>query len=542
MTIIEQLEQSVSLPILGDEQSIAKISLLEQFYALLIARLASANVYSQLLQSTAQPLSPQPAKPPTVVSAFTDHPMFMQLWQDKNQRQLIVDELAVTHHIDTEATVVLIASATTLAYHKLKELAKGQFLPAYLQQQQSQIRHYLPIWAESVLTEDISNKSATAIDDAAIKAATTNKTSIEKVGIEKAMTDEAVTTTNENENTAAISSDNLTNVAMLSKQSVTETEDDSLSALQIPIDNSAHSLSQISNTRQRNKRNDLLLRLFLLVAAIAALALLWLLVVKPNYINTAEPVLVETAPIAAAPEAIVPVLTPVELLVAVDDSGRLYTCSATIGDSVLQESLKQALAMSFGEQASLCSFTIKAGVANDLNNLNVGLLPSLFTLLRSVPFARLQLQNNVITIESPDDALSQRLLMDMRALAPTAIITTTAPLAATQNNTNTEQPALMPIDEFEQQNSEQAKDTVNDQADENSFSSSSNADNDAINTRADSSLPSNNSSFGVANRAPINDRTGGNMSTAEADDLANSIIVAEQLRNEARVEPNATAK
>lgn len=541
MTIIEQLEQSVSLPILGDEQSIAKISLLEQFYALLIARLASANVYSQLLQSTAQPLSPQLAKPSTVVSAFTDHPMFMQLWQDKNQRQLIIDELAVTHHIDTETTVVLIASATTLAYHKLKELAKGQFLPAYLQQQQSQIRHYLPIWAESVLTEDISNKSATVIDDAAIKAATTNKTSIEKVGIEKAMTDEAVTS-NENENTAAISSDNPINAAMLSKQSVTETEDDSLSALQIPIDNSAHSLSQISNTRQRNKRNDLLLRLFLLVAAIAALALLWLLVVKPNYIDTAEPVLVETAPIAAAPEAIAPVLTPVELLVAVDDSGRLYTCSATIGDSVLQESLKQALAMSFGEQASLCSFAIKAGVANDLNNLNVGLLPSLFTLLRSVPFARLQLQNNVITIESPDDALSERLLMDMRALAPTAIITTTAPLAATQNNTNTEQSALTPIDEFEQQNSEQAKDTVNDQADENSFSSSSDADNDAINNRADSSLPSNNSSFGVANRAPINDRTGGNISTAEADDLANSIIVAEQLRNEARVEPNSTAK
>ncbi|MGP6467511.1 hypothetical protein, partial [Pantoea agglomerans] len=57
MTIIEQLEQSVSLPLLGAEHNIAHISLLEQFYALLIVRLALPKVYTQLLQ--APPLTAQ---------------------------------------------------------------------------------------------------------------------------------------------------------------------------------------------------------------------------------------------------------------------------------------------------------------------------------------------------------------------------------------------------------------------------------------------------------------------------------------------------
>ena len=146
MTIIEQLEQSVSLPILGNEQSIAHISLLEQYYALLIARLASAKVYTQLLQANHQldsiPLTEQLA--PQIRAAVgsaqnnpANSPMFMQLWPDKSQRNIIIDELVVTHHIDNDTTIELVTSATTLAYRELKDLAKGQFLPAFLQQQQA---------------------------------------------------------------------------------------------------------------------------------------------------------------------------------------------------------------------------------------------------------------------------------------------------------------------------------------------------------------------------------------------------------------------
>ncbi len=251
--------------------------------------------------------------------------MFMQLWQDQSQRQLIVDELVATHHIDKSATIRLITSATTLAYHELKVLAKGQFLPAFLQQQQLEIRHYLPVWAESVLTADISNEVANnsggqvdttnATNQAAINADNSNKASIEKTSIEKSITEKAIPVINANLANAATDPELLAT----SELSVTDTDYANLSAPHIPIDDSGHSLSQINNTRQRNKRNDFLLRLFLLVAAIAALALLWMFVIQPNYIHRAEPIKVTPVITVTEPEPIAPILTPIELLVAVDN-------------------------------------------------------------------------------------------------------------------------------------------------------------------------------------------------------------------------------
>ena len=54
MSIIDQLEQTVTPAVLGEQashQSVAYISLLEQFYAVLAARLAQPDIYSELLRS-----------------------------------------------------------------------------------------------------------------------------------------------------------------------------------------------------------------------------------------------------------------------------------------------------------------------------------------------------------------------------------------------------------------------------------------------------------------------------------------------------------
>ena len=557
MTIIEQLEQSVSLPILGNEPSIAHISLLEQYYALLIARLASAKVYTQLLQANHQldsiPLTEQLA--PQIRAAVgssqnnpANSPMFMQLWPDKSQRNIIIDELVVTHHIDNDTTIELVTSATTLAYRELKDLAKGQFLPAFLQQQQAEVRHYLPVWAESVLTDDLVNnaKSDTVnnldrpIDTTSITDSITNTTIVSGADVNKIELDDKsnhkLTINKTTIQKANAEDDNL----------VLDTDNEDLSALHIPIDDSGHSLNQINSTRQRNKRNDLLLCLFLLLAAIAVLALLWLFIIKPNYIDTAEPVVVaKPVVVIADKEPVATVLKPVELLVAVDNGGSLYTCSATVGDSTLQQGLNQALIMSFDEQASICQLTIEEGVATDLTKLDIGLLPSFFTLLRSVPFARLQLQNNVITIESPNDEYSQRLLTDMRALAPTAIITTTTPLSAAENNTViAEQQISVPNNSFDEQNSEGLNNDSNYRPTNNGSLNNNNTNGyngDNVNNNNNANNNNNGTNSNLNNNA-VNNRPIGGMSDTEVDDLANTIIVNEQLRNESRVQPNVAAE
>ncbi len=565
MTIIEHLEQSASLRLLGEEQNIAHISLLEPFYALLIARLAQPKAYTQLLQAHNELSSTHLAAPsnPVVVEsvrsslaeATNNHSIFDQLWQDQGQRQLIIDELVATHYVEEETTIKLITGAATLAYPELKALANGQFLPAFLQQQQSDIRHYLPVWAESVLIDhstnntdkdgsksnngfNINNGGANSIDSEHYTASLTGIVAI-------AESDELRDVDIVKEYNEHNSLKTTHQMGVIALTSPTDTDNDNLRAPHIPIDHNGHSVTQINHTRRRNKRNRKRWLLFLLIVAMTALVLLWLFVIQPKRMTAAEPEVIAPVAVVAKPEPIVPVVMPVSLLVAVDNSGSLYNCSATIGDGTLQESLKQALIMSFGDQASICQFNIKPDVASSLTTLNIGLLPSLFTLLRSAPFARLQLQNNIITVESPDDMVSQRLLMDMRTLAPTATIVTTAPLGATDSvaiDNSTEQ--RLPNNGLNDPNNIQNMDNRDDnfnypstynnglEGSNNTFNS--NNSNDTIDNVA---RPNN-----FDNNVTTDNRSIGGMSSAEVDALASQVIVAEQLRNESRVEKNIASE
>ena len=303
--------------------------------------------------------------------------------------------------------------------------------------------------------------------------------------------------------------------------------------------------------------------MLLLVAAIAALALMWVLVIQPNYISSAstdESISVEpdaavtdtvnetvTEPVAAP-------LMPAELLIAVDNSGQLYTCKGVAGSAALQEALSQALVRSFGEQASICELQRQPSVADSLTAVDIELLPSLFTLLKSAPFARLQLQNDIITIESPDNRLSQRLLTDMRALAPKANITTNADFNAVENPVIAGEEGTLFANNAEWQNETQDNDSYNIPSIVNESNSSSNDntnlvpdDTNNINNTVSSNTNKNasNSTYTGINSnqnnnlppKPIaNTQAIGGMSAAEVDDLANSIIVAERLDNESRVE------
>lgn len=488
MSLIDHLEHTISPAVLGDASSIAHISVLEQFYALMIARLAIPQAYSQFLGNQQR-----------LDQANVAVPLFEQIWHADTQRTLMVEELALMHHLDAETIVQLLKNAAPLTYQALIDTAKGQFLPAYLQGVAPSVRPLLPVWAESVLVDT----PASPVTAPHVPEPPPIDKDATPVMVEK---DEV--------NTDAVTDQTLAPAPISAKPSDYRTPDYRTPEV------SGQAQSTPLPTRARNRRRDLIVRLVLLITALTALFLLWLLVIKPNQTAPDEPVVTAPQPVAAAP-VVPPTLDPVELIVAIDDSGNLYTCSATIGDISAQAMLKQALTLSFGSQADICELSVVEGVATELP-MSAQSLSDAVMRLRSAPFARLHLQNGSITLEAPDAAQLQRLLSDMRALAPTVSIMAAAPLPlpqlevtmddnmdATMDDNQVDAP--IPDDSAAQNMNPNATDAVPPPR-----------PSDMTNQTRDQNFPASSNS----------------LSSAEVDDLANSIIVAEELRGARPVDKN----
>ena len=280
MSIIDHLEQTVTPAVLGDQSSVSHVSLLEQFYAMLVARLALPQVYSQLLRDD------------QVITAdnVVQTPFFEQLWQAPNARQTMIQELAATHHIDEFATMQLLMNAAPLVYHELKVLANGQFLPAFLQGEQPSLRHYLPIWSASIITASQSP----------------NDELFESQGVMASAAAAPVIPVSLNKYEAA-AADIITPPANMTVESSIPTLDERLSADSIHVSPAEHHLAENNDLRRekvrtRNQRNDLLLWTFVLLGAITAIGLVWALLIKPNNAPPVEAVV--TAPV------VVPVPAP----------------------------------------------------------------------------------------------------------------------------------------------------------------------------------------------------------------------------------------
>ena len=540
MNIIDQLEQTVTSAVLGgysneghirgvyvnddntgqvDNGSVSHVSLLEQFYAMLAARLALPQIYSQLLRDDE----------PIANENIIETPLFEQLWQAPNSRQTIIQELAATHHIDEVTTIKLIMNAAPLAYRELKVMANGQFLPAFLQSQQPTFRHYLPIWAAPLITaaqhdEDELFNAQSAVADIVAAPVSLNKYAASVV----------------------IPSENLITEPNVAAELANESFDNSLETSAIHANPAEHHLAENGSlkrdkVRTRNQRNDLLIRVFLLLAAITAIGLVWALLIKPNNATPIEPVVTAPAVIAPIAEPPAQTLTPVELIVGVDNSGSLYTCTASVGDAALQDTLQQALNSSFGEQAGMCQFTVQEGIANNIANMPIEVLPNILTLLRATPFARLQLQNDRMMLEAPDSMQLQQLATDIRALVPTMMVDSTAPLplptndgmgAADMNGANNQYDVnnynannnVNGNNDYQATDDDTGDSVMPAPARNNDFNNPPMYDQPS-NNAAMNSVPMNNAP--VNNERPASTRPPGPFSESEVDDMASSVIVAE---------------
>ena len=568
MTLIDQLERTVTTAVLGNDDNVAHTSLLEQFYAILITRLAQPMAYSQLLRSDHS----------LAVQSTANTSLFEQVWQSIDQRQLLIDELAVTHHVDAVATEQLLINAAQLAYQELKNQAQGQFLPAFLQADQPAVRQYLPVWADEVLSLiAVTDEKVHSIDNSSVGTSTFN-TLNSHAASDNSPNDNVISdnvpssnakrydATKDDNGTATdtmdlaspslitatadvpVDSSEGASEQMPTQVELTKAQKNSIDAIHVnPSDyRASHTATGSADVSNRKRRNAIVIGL-LLVGALVAIGLVWALVIQPNSTTPAEPV--ATAPVITAPiEApVAQVLTPAELVVAVDNSGSLYNCTAIIGDDALQGALRQGLNVSFGEQASSCELTVEEGVATSLSGINTETLPDIFTLLRSVPFARLQLQNDTLNLEAPDAVLLQNLVTDMRTLIPAIAITTSAPLPLSDNKAMTADEAndMAAMNGVDDEYNEGVSVNEGYGGDVNNTQMSTAQNYQALDDDTNDSVvpapPNSNSSFNNNfnnNRATAT--RAGTMSAAEVDELANTTIVAEQLRNERPVDKNVT--
>ena len=552
MSIIDQLEKIVTPAVLGarsDLDSVAYISLLEQFYAILAARLAVSQVYSQLLRTDQV----------VVNDNITEAPLFEQLWQDHSQQQTIIKELSATHHIDESMTLQLLINAAPLAYRELKSLANGQFLPAFLQKEQAALRPYLPIWSTPIITATQNAEQGVEHPSPQSIGEDSDQEKVTAVSLDKA--DHLIV--------SSISSVNLDTSAAATYAEQTGNSQDSVNSNiqgnDVPKPNAsdadrldaihaspaAHHLAENGSlkreqVRTRNQRNDLLVRMFLLVVAVAALALAaWALLIKPNSEIPVEPVAVVPAVPPPIPELPVQT-TPIELIIGVDNTGNLYTCSGTVGDATLQSTIQQAVNTSFGEQASICELAIQEGRSTSITNMPTDIIPNVLTMLRSTPFARLQLQNDRLILDAPDGIMLQQLVENVRSLVPAMAIDSNAPLPlpnSVGNGDMTNGVAGMngPNNQFE--NGANANNQYNNDGLNNANGDYQAADDETGDRVIPAPLPNNNNGFSntpnnmpanvpnnVPNNLPSNNRTTrppGPFSQSEVDEMASTIIMAE---------------
>ncbi len=571
MTIIEQLEQRVTQQVLGDNNSISVSSLLDAFYAILIARLAQPQIYSQLLSSQQKDnvqkdsVQKDSVQKDSVQKDSAQKNMFAQLWYSSETRQTLIRELATTHHIDERTTADLTTKTTPLVYHALQDLADGQFLPAFLQAQQPKLRHYLPLWSAPIITaannSDADTLDTRSFDNQSFDNQSFDNQALETSTLEANTLETSVLSHQNTSHNRPINNKQINSEQTNSHQSITAdpaqtippydilTSSASSAPAELPVlddyfianappdsTNALHAnpsehhnvLAANQSWRQKSGKFNWLW-ILLALALLLIIGLVWVLVTKVSEPAPQPPVVV-AAPVTV-PSVVAASTEPAELIVAVDNSGSLYNCSAVVGSTDLQQALQQALNTSFAEQASSCEIGVRQGVAESIPNLSLAALPDVFTMLRSVPFARLQLQSERVIVEAPDRQLLQALLIDIRNLIPTMRVETKVPLTDTND---------FEADNVSNTNGMNAEALGNEAFATNPFDNSTPNSNalieyqDLDDTTEDQVLPVPNTTGPNSNsnnrelNMPSNTRTpSGPISLSEVDDMTSKVIVAE---------------
>lgn len=142
-------------------------------------------------------------------------------------------------------------------------------------------------------------------------------------------------------------------------------------------------------------------------------------------------------------------LTPSRLSITVGQKGELYACHAELGDSVMSEQLIGILQNNFS--STLCVIDIDDSLSKSMMGLDR--LTSVIGVLKTAPFASLEIQGNTVYINAQNPSDISRLVNDIGALltgaqvAPMPVLNAGGEISASVSRANDAMMALAtPID------------------------------------------------------------------------------------------------
>lgn len=154
MNIIEHLTRTVTPVVLNNATDENRSSLLEKFYAILVARLADSNVSSSFANATI---------------ADDDHSFFDRVLPDTTHRTELVQQLSRHYSVPEQETSSLVSRAAPLVLRELRSLAGTTPLNTFLSNNIASVASVIPAWAYAFIPAGI----LTMLNLSPVHAATT---------------------------------------------------------------------------------------------------------------------------------------------------------------------------------------------------------------------------------------------------------------------------------------------------------------------------------------------------------------------------------
>ncbi|MDO5769092.1 MAG: hypothetical protein Q4P13_06265 [Psychrobacter sp.] len=451
--------------------------LLEQFYALMIARLvalaaddSSIGIDTLLPSEKLQRVGTQ----------------FNQLWANPSEADRLVELLATTYALTGPYCKDLITSAQPLAYQELIQLSHDEQTPlvVYLDQ-------YIPMVRSYIIP------TATGL-----------------VGVNTGLTDTVVTPND------PITTNNGSTAEVLISPT------DSSDIPSVPLNPNDH--AQNFKMRGRGNKNTPMLWWLLLPAVLGLAALAWWGLTQYQSRNQGQleaqaPAEIKAAPAEQTTKAAESLIGP-SFTLKMDVDQRLYDCKGAVGSAEQQSALIAMLQASLGEQAAQCQIEVDPNV--DAAKPLPPALSNIVPMITPISFATMNLQGNIIRLSAPDAAALQQLSTNIQAIAPSLTVEISAPPAMPMNN--------IPETGLDQSQNPNAVMEGQGYGDNNMTTNIPNTVNSGS-MSSDSALPPSASSMAPTYPSPVPSTPSADMNTAppgpisqsELDGMLNTVIVAE---------------
>lgn len=360
MNIINHLSNTITPAVLSDATASSETSMLEQFYAIFLARLADDNTYAKLLDEN---LVTENAGLDAIVWNNTDDPKY------------VAEQLAVNHGLEINSVQQMMAAASPLVVQEVEALAGETPVPTYLRGlQHSQDNHntafvdHIPNWALAMLPAGLLGGTTST--------ATAHVTPPAHVKPEPA--DSRISET--------ISTDPL--------------------------------------VKTKKPSGSFMKALLPIIGLIILGGLAWALLKGCQEPTTSTPVATTTEQSAQTVAPIEEMVneSPSVLRLSVDETGEnVYTATVTVGDQGVVDSIKSAIINVFGQPAAdKLMVDIDSNLATHMPAGDK--LTDILSVVKGVPNASISIVGETIRINAPDTDARDKLVAQLQALLPAFIV------------------------------------------------------------------------------------------------------------------------